>query len=969
MVALTLPGRRGSHFSPPTDRPRGYGAEQLTMMAGQLTAGAGNFAFAVIMARVLAPRAFAELTTFLALYLLVNLPAASIAASASLAPDRAGHSRRPVAVASTSAGVAIALASPGLSPLLHLPVVLVVVLGFATPSAGPLALARGRLYGRFRHRRLVASMVAEPAVRLALGVGLAAATGAVGGAVAVTLAGYGALEVARRIPRQSVSAELQMPVDTPGSDTGVGVAGWSAAAFLLLAVIQNQDLVFANRILSATGAASYGVLSTLGGVAAFATATVPLVLLPRAAAAFGRREATIVAIASAATLGTAAVIVALVVPGLLTSSLFGARYSSVEPHVALYLSAMALLGVGRVLVAQRCGTGAARSAVARVALVAAGQAGIIVLFGHSVAAIAATTLAATIALVLLFVPTALAGPPGTPARRRDGSPPDPLIVPAPTLRVPSVPAPTLTAPTVPALSVPAPGLAPTRRPTPAGWRRMLAKLRRPTTITVGVISLVGLAIRLVVPRGIWIDEATSIHDAALPFGQMLANLRNTDVHPPLYFAVLWVTVRATGTTAASVMRLPSILFGSLVPPAAYIAARDLWDRRTGIVAAGLCGLAPLLVWYSQETRMYSLFMLLAVLAVWAQVMAVRDGRRRYWAIFVVASAGLVWTEYFGLLQVLTQVGIFGVALLRARRTRDAFGSLARRAVLSLAAVGALCTPLIPYVMHQFQVNQATGKGFESAPSQVGVAGTQALSLYAILANAVWAVFGYHSTATMAALGAMWPLGMLGALFLLGRRRQPDTSIVLACILAPAAVITAVGIVKPDLFDIRYLSGGVVLTILLLARVVTATNHRAAMQIGACAGIAALLGVGLVDEQVNGANPRRYDFQSALATVNSRYRPGDSVLYSPTALALVVSYYSPHASASAVAAAPPVRSLASAGRDVFVVVTPALMHGDDRETVDAELARLRRQGLLIDHFSQANVTVWEFRDVYGPVVRG
>ena len=56
----------------------------------------------------------------------------------------------------------------------------------------------------------------------------------------------------------------------------------ATAAFLLLAVLQNQDVVFANALLDGDEAGRFAVLSTLGGLAAFASTTVPLVLLPRA---------------------------------------------------------------------------------------------------------------------------------------------------------------------------------------------------------------------------------------------------------------------------------------------------------------------------------------------------------------------------------------------------------------------------------------------------------------------------------------------------------------------------------------------------------------------------------------------------------------------------------------------------------------------------------------------------------------
>ena len=143
----------------------------------------------------------------------------------------------------------------------------------AAPTAGLLALDRGRLYGLGRRTRVVGSLLAEPAVRLTLGIALAAAVGPVGGAIAVVVAGWAALAVAHLPARDAPEVPAGPRAARPGP---------AVAAFLLLAVIQNQDVLFANALLDADEAGRFAVLSTLGGVAAFATTTVPLMLLPRA---------------------------------------------------------------------------------------------------------------------------------------------------------------------------------------------------------------------------------------------------------------------------------------------------------------------------------------------------------------------------------------------------------------------------------------------------------------------------------------------------------------------------------------------------------------------------------------------------------------------------------------------------------------------------------------------------------------
>ena len=147
--------------------------------------------------------------------------------------------------------------------------------------------------------------------------------------------------------------------------------------------------------------------------------------------------------------------------------------------------------------------------------------------------------------------------------------------------------------------------------------------------------VVGTAIRLDVPRGLWLDEAISVSEARMPYVAMIHRLATTDVHPPLYFTVLWASVRLIGLGDFAV-RVPSIVFGVLLIPLVYLLGKEAYDRRTGAVAAVIVSVAPFAVWYSQEARMYALLMVFGVLALWAQLRILRRGG---WYPWVVYTAG------------------------------------------------------------------------------------------------------------------------------------------------------------------------------------------------------------------------------------------------------------------------------------------------------------------------------------------
>ncbi len=934
--------RRVQERIPTTTRRAAH--DQATVAGGQIAAGLGNMVFALVMARFLVPGAFAELAAFLALYSLLSLPGSSISAVASLRPGQSSRARRMTLAAGAVLGGLLAAASPVVGPFLRLPVFMVVVLGLSGPALGTLALERGHLYGTRRHLRLVASLVAEPAVRLTAGVLLATAVGAVGGAIGVVVAGYGALEIARRSLRKRPAAgpaalsraaneaegprgpgsprdgrlTENVPAARPGITTRSALV-WTAAVFLLLTVVQNQDLLIANRVLSPAAAGQFAVLSTLGGMAAFATLTVPLVLLPRTARGDG--GGLLPALGLTALIGGAVLLVAAVVPGLLVTTLFGARYRPVTGVVAPYILAMALLGIARVLAAHHCARLSGRATASIVAAAAAVQAVLIVEFGDDPRAVAYATLAATAAATLAL---AIAVVVKAPAVRRQ-----PAVL--------------------------------------AAWARAAvprsrAALARPEVRILLAACVVGAALRFVVPRGLWLDEATSVHEASLSFGGMIRDLRTTDVHPPLYFSILWVTIRAFGTSQLAV-RVPSIVAGVLTIPALYALGKEAYGRRTGTVAAVVAVVAPILVWYSQEARMYSMLALFGLVAMWAQVRILKrgpqDAGRMVWVVYTAATIAMCWTQYFGLLQLAVQQLAFAwMAVVRVRR-----GQPVRRFVVawlvSLAVTMVALAPLLAFAYHQFLVNQNAGKGF-GAPSQVScstrVCGS-GIGVYAVLANVIWAVIGYQPTSTMLVLGALWPLGMLLALALLGRRSQPVTALLVVAVLGPGLAVFALGLLKPFLFDIRYLFPAVAILTVLLARGLSGFVGNRRVLVAVTGVVVAVLSGFLVNQQVNGSNPRRYDFNTALRTIDRQDHHGDVLLYSPGDLDMLVQYYSPHVTAHAMTARPPLPT----GRHVlWVLVSRSLQGKAGHVRADRGLTYLRKHSRLVGRRHYANVEVWEFR---------
>ena len=90
-----------------------------------------------------------------------------------------------------------------------------------------------------------------------------------------------------------------------------------------------------------------------------------------------------------------------------------------------------------------------------------------------------------------------------------------------------------------------------------------------------------------------------------------------DIHPPLYYWLLKIWVMVFGNSEAALRSLSAVL-GVGVVACTWAIGRRLFTRWLGLIAAFVTALSPLLVYYSQETRMY---MLLAFLSTFTVLLA------------------------------------------------------------------------------------------------------------------------------------------------------------------------------------------------------------------------------------------------------------------------------------------------------------------------------------------------------------
>jgi uncharacterized membrane protein len=164
-------------------------------------------------------------------------------------------------------------------------------------------------------------------------------------------------------------------------------------------------------------------------------------------------------------------------------------------------------------------------------------------------------------------------------------------------------------------------------------------------------------------QGFWYDEAYTAYLVRYDPGRMLGLLPHLESTPPLYYCVAWVWVRVFGDDPAGLKSL-SAVFGTLTIPVVYWCAQKFHlNRRATLIATALTACNPMLIWYSQEARAYSMLVFMCVCTLLAFAWALERPAPLSVAAWALISALALTTHYYAALVVVPEL----VWLLHVRR--------------------------------------------------------------------------------------------------------------------------------------------------------------------------------------------------------------------------------------------------------------------------------------------------------------
>ncbi len=200
-------------------------------------------------------------------------------------------------------------------------------------------------------------------------------------------------------------------------------------------------------------------------------------------------------------------------------------------------------------------------------------------------------------------------------------------------------------------------------------------------------------------ESLWNDELGSWFRSSFESIKLVIDFcAQTDVHPPGYQIILYITERIFGDSEAA-LRIPSAIAGILSIPVVFFLGKILFSFREGLIAAACMSVLWCPVYYSQEARAYSILLLFSLLTTyfWITIFSFTENKKfifRYRIpVYILTGIAASYVHYYGLLLIALQACAAGIISVQKR-------SFLPRCSLIYGLILAAYMPWVPAMLYQ-----------------------------------------------------------------------------------------------------------------------------------------------------------------------------------------------------------------------------------------------------------------------------
>ncbi len=180
-------------------------------------------------------------------------------------------------------------------------------------------------------------------------------------------------------------------------------------------------------------------------------------------------------------------------------------------------------------------------------------------------------------------------------------------------------------------------------------------------------------------QSIWLDEIHTMNESnpEKGFFELYDIIVSGEQMPPFYFYSVYFLFKIFGYSTL-VVRLYSAMIGVLGVLGVFLLGREMFNRKTGLVAAALLAVNYFHLYYSQEARPYIFLFLFTTLSFYTLLRYIKKPGIKQAIVYGIMCALMIWSHFFGLLTLFAQYALLGLLLIfckKENRTRIFLNSL------------------------------------------------------------------------------------------------------------------------------------------------------------------------------------------------------------------------------------------------------------------------------------------------------
>lgn len=375
-------------------------------------------------------------------------------------------------------------------------------------------------------------------------------------------------------------------------------------------------------------------------------------------------------------------------------------------------------------------------------------------------------------------------------------------------------------------------------------------------LVINTLVLQSQSIRLDESQSLWISTKSTF--AVLKFTA-------EDVHVPLYNLLLHFWIQIFGNNIY-VARSLSLLFFLINIPILYKFSKNYFNNKVALLTVSLFILSPFIIWFTSETRMYTLFTLVATINNLFFLNLVKSNAKAGKLGFFFSTIIGLYTHYFFIFIIVTQIVYILWMFFKDYKAVN----VRKLAYVYIALVVSSFIFFFPWIA--FVINL----GF-AANSQPVIPTLTTFNIFQTLVNFL---FGFQSQNMQSVLVSLWPIIIITLFVVFTQRKNIEINNIDYFLLATFLPITLVFLISfiVPIFLTRYLIFVTPTFFLLLSWVLI--NFPKPLQAYLISGFLTILFVLMIYQNVSVYTPAKEDFTSVANYLSDNTNPQDVIVVTP-----------------------------------------------------------------------------------------